>query len=118
MWIVDTDFFIYNNLPTIIGAQAVNSVQTYPDSILWQKLELENKENIWNRYAHLNIRISVKNTGNYLKLQNVDLLRLTVSLHSVKEIGVKYILSNQDIKHVQGLDCLYEFGGYYIYQME
>ena len=57
MWIVDTDFFIYNNLPTIIGAQAVNSVQTYPDSILWQKLELENKENIWNRYAHLNIII-------------------------------------------------------------
>ena len=57
MWVVTGDAFMYENLPTVVGAKTLNAVATYPDEKLWEDLGLSDQDQYWNRYAHVSVEI-------------------------------------------------------------
>ena len=117
-WAVDMDSIVFNSLPAMAGAESVNTVQTYPDYAMWEKIGLKDDIVIWNRYAHIDLRmVNEKGCDMPLELLGVDHIRLRVSISNLKKISVKYVLSNQDLCQADGIRCLYQYGGYYIYEL-
>ena len=117
-WAVDMDSIVFNSLPAMAGAESVNTVQTYPDYAMWEKIGLKDDIVIWNRYAHIDLRmVNEKGCDMPLELLGVDHIRLRVSISNLKKISVKYVLSNQDLCQADGIRCLYQYGGYDIYEL-
>lgn len=118
MWAVELGSPFLNSLPAVAGAKTLNSIHTYPDTELWKILGMEDDEEIWNRYAHINLCITdEKDFKNRLELLWQDQIRLYINIDSLRDIGVRYILSNQDLRQVDGVTCLYQYRTYFIYEI-
>ena len=113
MWIVCDDNPSYSNLPTIIGAKTVNALATYPDNELWKKLGLEDKKKKWNRYAHITVKVSDKTS---VKLLNRDQLRLNITVEDMQNLGIRYIISREEIKS-DNVRALCMVSGFIIYEL-
>lgn len=118
MWAVELGSPFMNSLPAAVGAKTMNSIHTYPDAEMWKALGLEDDEEIWNRYAHVNLCITdEKDFKNRLELLWQDQIRLYVNIDSLRDIGVRYILSHQDMRQSDGVMCLYQYRTYFIYEI-
>lgn len=104
------------------GAYMINSTNYYPNFQLWQDLGLNNKENeqFYNRYAHILVTLTKKDTK--LRLIQDDYLELKMTATKLKNIRVKYVVSmaalekysNEEVKLVN----IYQEDGMYIYQVK
>lgn len=84
---------------------------------MWERLDLQEKEEYWNRYAHIDVDIiNEPNKSAELELLGADYVRLTVNIESIKDLGANYILSNKKMDY-GSLEQLYECEGFYIYQI-
>ena len=115
LWAVVNGGIVLNNLPTTAGAHTVNAVATYPDTMFWEKIGMQDKEELWNRYAHLNILLSEEED---LELINGDALELTIKLNRLKDLGVKYILVRGELDKEKELVELFEYSNIRIYLIQ
>lgn len=113
-WIASGSYGI-SGIPAVIGADTISAVALYPDKQLWEDIGLEGKEDVWNRYAHLDIRISDKNDAEVVREL---LLIVHLTTDKLKELGVKYIFSMEDLsQYKDDLECLYSDGTFSIYRV-
>lgn len=114
-WIVNGNF-PFANLPTIVGAKCVNCVQTYPDFEMWKKLGYTDKEQIWNRYAHINVEIAENDD---LEIgPTPDVVNLKITIDKIKELGINYIFSTSNLQKYDELKCLYSYGDFSIWKVK
>lgn len=114
MWVVTGDAFMYENLPTVVGAKTLNAVATYPDEKLWEDLGLSDQDQYWNRYAHVSVEIGDETK---VGLGAADVLKVEVTAEKLKELGVTYVLSLQDMEDTTGLEQVGEANNFTIYKI-
>ena len=114
MWVVTGDAFMYENLPTVVGAKTLNAVATYPDEKLWEDLGLSDQDQYWNRYAHVSVEIGDETK---VGLGAADVLKVEVTAEKLKELGVTYVFSLQDMEDTTGLEQVGEANNFTIYKI-
>ena len=114
MWVVTGDAFMYENLPTVVEAKTLNAVATYPDEKLWEDLGLSDQDQYWNRYAHVSVEIGDETK---VGLGAADVLKVEVTAEKLKELGVTYVLSLQDMEDTTGLEQVGEANNFTIYKI-
>ena len=112
---------IDENIPTLAEAHTLNSIQTYPDLKTWKKLDkAEIATPYYNRYARINFVMADVQEPLY-GLVGDDSMTFYVNLHNLKELGVNYILTTQDLtqfeKEGANLEQLYARENYKIYRL-
>lgn len=117
-WIgVSTNYAIPNYL-VANGASTINSTNYYPNLSLWHKID-KNKlnEDIYNRYAHIQIELTNDETSFELLLHDYILIHLNIN--DLKKIDVQYILSTYKIENFDDdLECIYDDAGAFIYKVK
>lgn len=102
------------------GAATINAVNDYPNLELWEKLDNEDVyEDIYNRYAHVNISFSEDKTS--FELLQADWMNVSISYKDLELTDVKYIVANKKLKidnEYVKLKKLYSEGNGYIYEIE
>ncbi len=101
------------------GAPAVNSVNYIPNMDLWKKLDPKGeKEEIYNRYAHIQVFLTEEDTE--MELVQADLINLRLSCEDLKKLGITYLFASHSLDELEDLPVksLYEENGVYIYKME
>lgn len=109
------------NVPTLVGAHTINSIQTYPDLETWKKLDkAEIATPYYNRYARINFVMADVEEPLY-GLVGDDSMTFYVNLNNLKELGVNYILTTQDLTQFEKdgavLEQLYARENYRIYRL-
>ncbi len=94
LWISLDNIMVLSNYAVANGAITMNSTNTYPNEEFFNQVlgkELaEEKKDIWNRYAHIEIDLAEKND---VKLEGKDRITLQITPSKLKELNVKYILT-------------------------
>lgn len=124
LWIVDSTNFYIPNYVLANGAKVINSTNIYPNFELYETVLAEDAKKdevrlIYNRYAHLNIEISIENK---LELLHQDSIKLYLTTEKLKELGIKYIVSTRyNLEELETEEVDYEqlYGEYglYIYKL-
>lgn len=102
------------------GAPTINSVNMYPNLNLWESLDEKGKyENIYNRYAHVDVQFTNQATS-FEKIQE-DYIRLNLSYKDIKKTEASYLLLVGEVdltnEYVQ-FDEVYKENGITIYSMQ
>ncbi len=90
-WIVVGEQYYVQNYLVANGADTINSTNYYPNFELWKKIGLEDKEEIYNRYAHILVDITLKKSS--VKLNYMDQLGLSLNNNDVCKLNVDYLLT-------------------------
>jgi len=124
LWIVDnTNFFIPNYI-LASGAKVINSTNTYPNMelykvVLGEEAEEPETKSIYNRYAHLNIEITLEESK--IELLYQDSTKLYINTNKLDDLGVGYILSTRRLEEFSTeeieIEKVYEEQGLYIYKL-
>lgn len=103
------------------GAPTVNSVNTYPNIELWEKLDVEDKyESVYNRYAHVTIELTEDATA--FEIIQADWIKVLISYEDLSKTGANYLLAGGEVdlqlnnEWVQ-FEKMYEQGGIAIYKI-
>lgn len=112
-WIVLNNLAL-SNLPTVAGAKSVNALATYPDTEFWKVLGLENEDEIWNRYAHIEVAVDEQVS---VDLNRVDWLTVHMPVTKMRDLGVKYVLSPAGNELKDGAVLLFSENGYSIWKI-
>ena len=102
------------------GAPTLNSTNYVPNKELWKILDPKNeKEDVWNRYAHVNLVLS-DTEQTEITLQQFDYIIVQVSLKDFLALHVDYILSDTSIPdcYDQYLDAVYSGDGATIFKVK
>lgn len=120
-WITNGGGIILPAYSVACGASTVNSVNTYPNLEFWSKLdETSQYEEIYNRYAHVNINFTDEETS--FSLIQADYMQVNLSYKDVEKTGTEYLLVmgapsfNAENGYVD-FEKIYEENGMSIYQM-
>lgn len=104
-WIVEGNELGIQNLPIMVGAETINSINTYPVLSRWEVLdEQKTYKNVYNRYAHININlftpITPETNQKNIKfiLNGSDHFTVNIKNNDLKKLDVKYILTKKDLK--------------------
>ena len=85
---------ILTNYVVANGARIINSTNYYPNFDLWKKIDKKGKyEDIWNRYAHIGIGLTKKNTK--IKLGQTDVVLIELNNNDICKIDADYIISEK-----------------------
>ena len=106
------------------GVPVINCTNTYPDMERWKTLDETNQyEDIYNRYAHIGIKIrkNEQEYGEKFQLMNADAFDVYILPEEVKKLEVKYILTVNELekynKQEVTFEKIYEFNQYKIYKI-
>lgn len=119
LWAVEENPAL-GNYVSANGARCLTTTEGYPKISLWRTLDPAGKyEKCYNRYAHVSLTIG----GNSIrfKLEHEDHFRVTVPLHSLKKLGIKYLLSSKNYSSNNGkkrLQLIRNIDGYFIYKVK
>lgn len=120
LWLVEN----FPNYYLASGAKVLNSVNTYPNFELYKKIlgdKAENEEyrKIYNRYAHIYMQV-VKEDSN-IELVQSDAVIIKINANTIKNLGVKYIISLSYLEQFGNEDVtfekIYEEQGILIYKV-
>ncbi|MFR6072261.1 MAG: hypothetical protein ACLUHF_04335 [Faecalitalea cylindroides] len=76
------------------GASTINSVNTYPNLPLWEKLDTTGVYNeVYNRYAH--IKVVFTNEPTSFEINQADYITLNLSYEDIIKTGVSYLFVNE-----------------------
>lgn len=84
------------NYPILAGCEVINATNIYPNMKLWEMLDKDHKyENIYNRYAHIWMKIVSNNEEieNKFELISADSIKVYVTPDDLKEMNIKYIFT-------------------------
>ena len=101
------------------GASTINSVNFYPNLELWYKLDPERKyEFIYNRFAHIVIEFTTKDTS--YEMVHEDHFKLNLSYEDLIKTNVKYISTPYVLYDYENIkfNLLYDEGGSMIYEVK
>lgn len=118
VWIAQDNNYLASMM-IACGARTLNCTNTAPNYELWEILDPDKKmEEVWNRYAHLNIEITDGDLEAFLSYQDAIELKLPASY--LKELNVRYICSNTLLHDTEDVTFtrLYNEGGYMIYRVD
>ena len=111
-----------NDYPVASGIKVLNSTAVYPNLEMFETLLGENaeqKRTIYNRYAHINLRIV--DTPTDISLMAADSIILYLNYKDLSKLGVKYILTKDNLDEEQFSEKFYEEiyneDNMYIYQV-
>lgn len=116
-WIAVNNSVVPNFL-IACGAPTINSVNYIPNMEMWEKLDpTGEQEKIYNRYAHIHIRLV--DTETTMKLKQVDVIYLNLSIKDLEKLNVKYIYSEKKLESTENLEFekIYENGKTRIYRV-
>lgn len=124
-WITEGLDFPTTNYILMAGVPVVNVTNTYPDMNRWKQIDKENEyEDVYNRYAHIGIRIE-KDKKDYeekFQLISVDAFRVYLLPEELKEIDVKYIFTVNELEEFNTeeitFEKIYEYKEYKIYSIK
>lgn len=100
------------------GAPAVNSVNYIPNMELWAKLDPDGeKEEIYNRYAHIVATLTKEETD--MELYQTDVINLDLSYHDLEKLGIDYIFAKKPVESQEDVafEALYQEAGCHIYKV-
>ncbi len=104
------------------GASTLDSVNTYPNLELWEKLDPEGEyEDVYNRYAHIQLTLTDENTS--FDLIQADYMNLHLSYKDVEKTDADYMLTFSDFTYDEDngyirLEKIYEEDNIVIYKIE
>ena len=117
-WITNGDIRLAS-VATANGARVLNIVNVYPDFEKWEKLDPEEiDKDIYNRYAHIIINLTDKETKINLGATK-DVIALSLSCEDSIKWPTEYLISSGEIEYCKSYyDQLYEDSesNYYIYE--
>lgn len=109
LWVVEGLSFPIINYPIMMGARTINSTNFYPDNERWRILDKEGKfENIYNRYAHININIVDKKYSIFLENEDRDSFGVDLSVDDLKKLGIKYILTVNSFENMSNEKIIFK----------
>ncbi len=115
---------MYGYLP-MLGVHTFNGIAFTPNLNSWKYLDPEGKkENIYNRYAHINVEI-IKQEENVpaLKLLQKDVIVARLKPQIIKDYGIKYLITYKSLAEYseKNIRFVKEYGpdsdGAYIYKV-
>jgi hypothetical protein len=113
---VNTNYL--GNLLVALGVKTFNSMHYYPDLKMWKLLDTENKyDQIYNRNANVEVQFTEEKT--HFKLPYPNNFILYLNKVDLKKVGVKYLLSNGQIKDnlfLKEIDRVYK-DNIYLYEV-
>lgn len=117
VWI-GLDNFVFGNYLVALGAKSMNSTNYVPNMELWKVLDPDGKnEEIYNRYAHLQIHMTEDDTE--YSLAREDLICLQLNYAQLKDLGIKYLFSVTELKTDEiHLKQIYGENMAYIYEVQ
>lgn len=99
-----------NDYPVASGIRVINSTAVYPNMDLFKTLlgeeKAEEKREIYNRYAHINLQIVNEETD--IELVAADTIKLLLNYKDLSKVGIKYILSLDEFKEEDFDEKFYE----------
>lgn len=101
------------------GAHTVNSVNYIPNKDTWERLGVEENEELWNRYAHVVISLIDSDKSEYSVIQ-ADLIQANLTWNDFDKLDIKYIGTTTPIPTFakDKVIELYNEYGFYIYQVK
>lgn len=121
LWVVNDGGWYINDYALANGIKVLNSTQLYPNMELFKTLlgdKAEESRSIYNRYAHMNLEITDKDTE--VSLLYADNIALKLNYKDLSKIDVKYVLSTESFskKNFSNyFEEIYNEDGIYIYKV-
>lgn len=98
LWLVEDMGLPMINYPMMLGAHTINCTNVYPAMKRWKQFDADGEnEKIYNRYAHIEIKITSEEETNF-NLKYPDNYLINLNINDLKKLGVKYILSTNDLE--------------------
>lgn len=101
LWIVDGGSdagFPINNIPLMVGAPTINSTNVYPNLERWHLLDPDKSdEGIYNRYAHISIKIQEDEPESTFELMYADQFTVNLNVSDLERLDVKFVLTKRDL---------------------
>lgn len=100
------------------GARTYNSTNYVPNMDFWKKLDPSGaQDEVYNRYAHICIELTEKQTS--MELVAKDYIRLSLSYDDLSKLDIDYILGVTEMENAEenGLNEIYSEKGMYIYKV-
>ena len=102
LWVTLENFMTLSNYAMANGAKTINTTNLYPNEELFVEVlgkeKAEELENIWNRYSHIEVMIDKENT---VELVSKDKISLHITTETLKNIGIKYIITYSNKKKLE-----------------
>lgn len=120
LWIAE-DTVTMGDFCISAGAPTINSTNAYPYLERWEQLDpTHENENIYNRFAHIIIRLQATQPTTFKLLQE-DTFQVELNWSDLHTLGVKYLLTSNhyDISPAEGIRLTeaVNSNGYYIYEI-
>ena len=119
-WLVINAPSLYANLLPMAGAKAINSVNVYPQSELWERLDPEGAyDDIYNRYAH--ISLSMTEETSWFELTFTDSFTLHLNESDLPLLEPDFILTKGKLNFNSSdgmLELLDQVEDFYIYKIQ
>lgn len=115
-WITIFRNHIPNEITITVGAKTINTVHTYPNLALWRTFDPEGKyDNIYNRYAHVDIDITDEPTS--FELPYIDSILVHLNYDDLNKLGANYILSYKEVD-APNVELIKTIDNHYIYKVK
>lgn len=102
IWITENMDMVVSNYLVANGAKTLNSTNFYPNEEFWKEIlddEFEKNKEIWNRYAHIRIKLTTEKTNIYL--DGEDKIVVNLNYGKLADLGIKYIVSYNEEKQIE-----------------
>lgn len=98
VWIAD--YAALGDLCIARGASCINSVNTYPALSTWHEIDDSGEyEQVYNRYAHINVEVTKDETS--FELLQPDSFTLRITLNDARKLGVTKWISSSDLSQFE-----------------
>lgn len=119
-WLTSGGGSVLSGYSVACGAPTVNSVNTYPNMKLWEKLDEKSQyEYMYNRYAHIDVVFTNDETS--FELIHADHMRINLSYKDIGKTEAKYLLAMEEAEIEENtfveFKKIYEENGMFIYHM-
>lgn len=110
---------VVGNYMVACGAPTINSVNYVPNMEMWKKLDPAGADDeVYNRYAHINIELTNKETT--MELAQTDFINLFLSYDDLEKLDVSYLYAPYPLKDQKNVSFkeLYHERDVYLYQVQ
>ncbi|QTU83114.1 hypothetical protein J7S27_00895 [Carnobacteriaceae bacterium zg-C25] len=101
VWVVDDLMYPYSNIPLLAGVPSVNVTNVYPNVDRWAQFDpLSMYRPIYNRYAHIHLKIddSIDQVGFNLTLP--DSFTAVMNTTHLRKMNVRYVLTQRQLSEL------------------
>lgn len=107
-WLAVSEDFTIGDYLTASGARTLNSTNTYVNRDFWNVLDPEGiYDDIYNRYAHIIVRLTSSDTPEF-ELLFQDLIRVVIPVRLLKNLGVDYLFSMDNLPEFNTDACVFK----------